>query len=90
MRWQQIIEFLHVSDNEKRPLEKESRKHRLWHVWPVMTTLSATFMKWFFPSQQLTIDERTIPTRNRTCPVRVYNKSKPYNTVLMSLAFAVP
>lgn len=29
-------------------------------------------------SAVLTVDERTVPIRNRLCPIRIYNPSKPY------------
>lgn len=40
--------------------------------------LKASFKKYFCPGALVTVDERTIPIRNRKCSIRVYNPKKPY------------
>jgi hypothetical protein len=77
-RWEEIKRFLHLSDNSKRPADKNTREHRLWHVLPLMQQLRETFQKYWRPGQRMTCDERTVPSRHSMSPVRVYNPQKPH------------
>lgn len=78
-RFEQIKRYLHMNDSRMRAtLDRGSREYRLWHVLPVIETLTETFQQFYYPNRKVTIDERTIPIRNRQCPVRMYTPKKPY------------
>jgi Transposase IS4 len=78
-RFKLIRRFFHIVSNQGRDVyPTESREYKLWQMYPVMNLFKETFKKYYVPNSVLTIDERTIPTRNRMCPIRVYNPSKPY------------
>jgi hypothetical protein len=77
-RFEQLKRYLHLNDNAQRPADKGTREYRLWHLLPLMNTLKETFKKYWRCGQHVTIDERTIPIRNRMCPIRIYNPAKPY------------
>lgn len=78
VRFEQLKRYLHLNDNSQRPVEKGTGEYSLWHLIPLMNTLKETFKKYWRCGQHVTIDERTIPIRNRMCPIRIYNPAKPY------------
>lgn len=78
-RFEQIRRYFHICDGEKRQtLEKGTREHKLFHVAPVIEALNEAYKQHYVPGRRVTVDERTIPIRNRMCPIRMYNKQKPY------------
>jgi hypothetical protein len=77
-RFEQLKRYLHLNDNSQRPADKSTREYRLSHIEPLINVLKNTFKKYYRCGQHVTIDERTIPIRNRMCPVRIYNPNKPY------------
>ncbi|GAQ90847.1 hypothetical protein KFL_006920015 [Klebsormidium nitens] len=77
-RFEQIKRYLHLNDNSQRPADRSTRKYRLWQLLPLLDTINDTFKKFYRLGQYVTFDERTIPIRNRACPVRVYNPKKPH------------
>lgn len=84
-RFEQIKRYFHIADSEARShFPKDSSEYRLFHVQPVIDVLrgtgdeEGTFKKYYNIGEKVTVDERTIPIRNRQCPIRIYNKSKPY------------
>jgi hypothetical protein len=77
-RFEQIKRYFHLNDNSQRPPQKDSRDHRLWQVVRLVDTLNDTFKKCYNLSQFVTFDERTVPLRNRACPIRIYNPKKPH------------
>lgn len=77
-RFEQIKRYLHLNDNAQRPADRGTREYRLWQLLPLINTINETFKKFYRLGQYVTIDERTIPIRNRACPVRVYNPKKPW------------
>lgn len=77
-RWQQIKRFFHLNDNDLRPIDRTTSIYRLWHCLPFINLLKETFKKYWRLGKKLTADERTIPSRHRQNPIRIYNPSKPY------------
>lgn len=77
-RWQQIKRYFHLNDNSARPIDKTTRAYRLWHCLPFINLLKETFKTYWRLGKKLTADERTVPSRHRQNPIRIYNKSKPY------------
>lgn len=77
-RWEQIRRYFHLNDNKERPLEKACREYKLWHCLPLINVLKDTFKKYWRLGKNVTVDERTIPSRHRQNPIRIYNKTKPY------------
>jgi Transposase IS4 len=75
-RFKLIRRYFHIVSNKGRDVyPHDSREYRLWQMFPVMNLMKETFKKYYVPNSVCTIDERTIPTRNRMCPIRVYNPS---------------
>jgi hypothetical protein len=77
-RFEQIKRYFHLNDNSQRPPDKDTREHRLWQIEPLIRVLNETFKKFYNLSQYVTYDERTVPLRNRACPIRIYNPKKPH------------
>ena len=78
-RWLDIKRFFHLESNAgKEAFPTSSGEHRLWQVQTLIPTLRQNFKKYFCPGGTVTVDERTIPIRNRMCPIRIYNPKKPY------------
>lgn len=78
LRFEQIKRYIHLNDNSQRPSEKQTREYRLWHLLPLINVLNRTFKLFYRLGQFVTFDERTIPIRNRQCPIRIYNPKKPF------------
>ncbi|MCO5551117.1 hypothetical protein L7F22_004614 [Adiantum nelumboides] len=74
--YQHIKRFLHVRDNSQRPLVKGTREHKLWQVLPLEERLNATFQMHYNCRQNVTVDERIIPSKCKLNPCRVYNPKK--------------
>ena len=78
-RFVQIKRNFHLRSNEGREnYDPKSGAFKLWQNQGLIDLLRKQFKQWYSPGQTLTVDERTIPIRNRTCPIRIYNPSKPY------------
>lgn len=78
-RFQEIKRNFHLRSNQMRDShDKKSGEYKLWQTSQFASMLKTNFQKYYYPGRVITIDERTIPIRNRMCPVRVYNPSKPY------------
>eukprot|EP00898_Chlorokybus_atmophyticus_P006863 jgi/Chlat1/7178/Chrsp57S06834 len=77
-RYQQIKCYFHLNDNSQRPSGRTTSDYKLWHILAIINTLRDTFKQYYKPGRNVTIDERTIPIRNKMCPIRIYNHSKPY------------
>jgi hypothetical protein len=78
LRFEQIKRYIHLNDNSQRPGDKQTREYRLWHLLPLIKELNQTFKLFYRLGQFVTFDERTIPIRNRQCPIRIYNPKKPF------------
>lgn len=78
-RFKAIKQYFHLRNNDERDNHaKKSGIYKLWQTEKFSNLLKLNFKKYYHPGKCVTVDERTIPTRNRMCPVRIYNKSKPY------------
>lgn len=78
-RFKDIKRAFHLRDNaERENYDKKSGEYKLWQCANFTSMLKRNFKRYYYPGKVVTIDERTIPIRNRMCPVRVYNPSKPY------------
>lgn len=78
-RFMEIKSNLHLRNNLNREEhDKKSGEYKLWQTANFSKLLKKNFQRYYFPGRVITIDERTVPIRNRMCPIRVYNKSKPY------------
>jgi Transposase IS4 len=85
-RWLSIKKYLHLESNiGKNAYPRNSGEHRLWQVRTLIPMLKENFKKYYCPGGTLTVDERTIPIRNRMCPIRICNPKKPYNLEWKSL-----
>ncbi|KAI5066672.1 hypothetical protein GOP47_0019296 [Adiantum capillus-veneris] len=76
--YQKIKCFLHVKDNSQSPLLRGMREHKLWQVLPLEERLKAMFQLHFNCGQNVTVDERIIPSKCKLNPCRVYNPKKPH------------
>lgn len=76
--FEQIKRYFHLADNVQRPPQKDTREHCLWQILPLVKVINETFKKFYNLSQYVTFDKRTVPLRNRACPVRIYNLKKPH------------
>lgn len=78
-RFQTIKRNFHLRCNDNREnFPKNSGTYRLWQTSQFSNILKTNFKKYYHPNKEVTVDERTVPIRNRMCPVRIYNPSKPY------------
>lgn len=78
-RFTEIKRFFHLRNNEGRDsFSNKSGEFRLWQNAKFIKLLNSNFQQYYFPGRVITVDERTIPLRNRMCPIRVYNAKKPY------------
>ncbi|MCO5573096.1 hypothetical protein L7F22_026861 [Adiantum nelumboides] len=76
--YQQIKHFLHVRDKSQMPLVRGTREHKLWQVLPLEERLNATFQMHYNCGQNVTVDERMIPSKCKLNPCRVYDPKKPH------------
>ena len=60
-----ILRYLHLNDSSKQKKYGEVGYDQLFKVRPLLDHLSAVFLAYYYPSQQLSIDEMMIGTRCR-------------------------
>ena len=74
-RFQQILRYLHIVDNNTRP-EKGHPNYKLHKVQPVIDHLNTIFPASYTPEQNLSIDEQMIRTKCRVSFIQ-YMPKKP-------------
>ena len=76
-RWEQIKRFLHLKSNVGRP-PMNTRQGRLWQCGWLEELLTQCAKACWNPSQDMCMDERSIPSRHKYNPIRVFNPNKPH------------
>ena len=74
-RYQQLREFLHVSDNLQRD-NPENTGNKLYKIQPIMEHVRNNCIE-IEPEQEHSIDEQIIPAKNKYSGIRQYNPRKP-------------
>ncbi len=73
--YEQLVRYLHLSDNYKRPPVDHQDHDKCWHVRPIISLTQQAFRRWFSPGTHSALDEGGFPSRHRL--MRHRNASKP-------------
>ena len=73
--YQQLLRYMHMADNSKRPPVDSDEFDQCYHLRTFITFLQEAFVKWFIPGKDNAVDEAGLPSRFRW--LRMYNKDKP-------------
>jgi len=76
MRFQQIKRFFHLADNQDRHPRDHPRYDRLFHVRPMLDTVTKTFKKFYRLGWCVAVDESMVPFKGRSF-MKQYIKDKP-------------
>jgi len=76
LRFQQIKRYFHLADNKGRKERGHPKYDRLFHVRPMLDTISATFKKYYELGWAVAVDESMIPFKGRSF-MKQYLKDKP-------------
>ena len=77
MRWEQIKRYLHLKSNVGRP-NMDSREGKCWQFEWLEIVLTRLAKEAWNPAQEMCVDERSIPSRHKYNPIRVFNPNKPH------------
>jgi len=84
-RFLNVLQFLHFADNSQRP-DPIGEYDRLWKIRTVFDTLNQAYLKFYNPSEHLTVDEIIVKFQGRVI-FRQYipNKRKPFGIKIYKL-----
>ena len=76
-RWEQIKRYLHLKSNVGRPA-MDTREGKLWQCEWLEKLLTASSKLAWNPTQDMCMDERSVPSRHKFNPIKVFNPNKPH------------
>ena len=75
-RFELLLSYLHLNDNEKQPTRESSNYDKLYKVRPFLDTLVSNFRMAYTPHQNLSVDESIISYKGRLSWIQ-YMPNKP-------------
>ena len=72
VRWEQIKRFRHLKSNVDRP-PMDTRQGKLWQCEWLENLLTSKAKECWNPAEELCMDERSIPSRHKYNPIRVFH-----------------
>ena len=75
-RFEQIIQFLHVVNNEEQPAANVPYRDKLFKIRPFLDMFAKACKDTYYPCQKLAVDESVMPWKGRVA-FRQFNPSKP-------------
>lgn len=84
-RYQQLMSRLHFRSNDSRP-PMATREGRLWQVEWLEDILNTAAKECWSLARSVCVDEKSLPSRHKYCPIRVYNPTKPHKFAIVQQA----
>ena len=83
-RYLHIVRYLHFTDNRNEPDRKDENFDGLWKIRDLFEILSATFSKFYNPSENLAVDEFIVSFKGRV----IFKQYIPKNASISASKFS--